>query len=62
MNKVDENTYYLGLTKNQIRIQEIGSLHCKECKGICLPDIYMLDWVCQNCGNRYILKGEYIDE
>lgn len=37
-------------------MQDIGELHCKECDGMCLPDIYRLCWVCQKCGTCYILK------
>lgn len=39
-------------------MQSIGSLPCKKCKGRCLPDIYIGDWVCQKCGTRYTLKTE----
>lgn len=41
-----------------LKMQSIGSLSCKKCKGRCLPDIYIGDWVCQKCGNRYILEGD----
>ena len=39
-------------------MQSIGSLPCKKCKGRCLPDIYIGDWVCQKCRTRYTLKTE----
>lgn len=46
------------IEKLRKRMQEIGSIKCKECNGLCLPDIYRLCWVCQNCNCQFILKGE----
>ena len=37
-------------------LEEIGNVKCKKCDGICLLDKYTHNFVCQQCGTRYILK------
>ena len=39
-------------------LQDIGSIKCKKCGGICLVDLFTSHFVCQECWTRYVLLKE----